>query len=214
MRKKAAGGELKDREDAGLEASVTISGWQWKLCFRSNLDKVAALLHFFLWTFRNTRVFKEWVPLCEVAHPNTQFSLGHGPVHTLALPQASVVGMDTKTCESTLSWWVIFCSWIPIEAVGSCFWGQGHLSWEWNGAGSYDCLSLFPFVLIFSLFGKLTWKYINSLSPIILPREGGKGRDWKSEAEADRMVDWAEVGLIVVYKLPKFSSSLYYSDKG
>ena len=29
----------------------------------------------------------------------------------------------------------------------------------------------FPFVLIFSLFGK----HINSLSPIILPREGRKG---------------------------------------
>ena len=62
--------------------------------------------------------------------------------------------MDKKTPEPALSPWVIFCPWILIKAVGSHFWGQGHLSWESNGARDYDYLSFFPFILIFSLSGK------------------------------------------------------------
>lgn len=76
-------------------------------------------------------------------------------------------------------------------------------------------MTLSPFFPLFLFFLSLgnTWKYINSLSPITLPREGRKGRDWKSEAEAERMVNWAKMGLIVVFKLPKYSGSLHHSDK-
>ena len=80
----------------------------------------------------------------------------------------------------------LFCSWILIQAVGPCFWGQGPLGLERSEAGDYDYHSFLSIVLIFSLFWETQWKYMNSLFPIILTREG---RDWKSEAESDSMVD-------------------------
>lgn len=150
-------------------------------------------------------------PLWSSSSYHTQFSLGQGPhAHCcarapLALHWGSVVGMDIKTREYPLSRWVGFCPWIPVKAVGSCFWDQSDLSWEWIGADDDDELSFSP-LLLFSLF-------INPLSLIILlEKEGKKGTgnpglkqtEWWTELKWDSTV---------VYIPCRFSSFLHYSAR-
>lgn len=111
-----------------------------------------------------------------------------------------------RPVDLALSWWVIFCLWGSVKAVGSCFWRQVGLSRECIGADDYNDLLFFSFVMAFS-FENVR----GNTQALFLPffsqgsKERGVGNSGLKQAEWTKP-KWDSLWLIKCLHFPIFSA--------